>query len=52
MYCGTLVNSQSLSEEAAAAECSEGDAEELFCVPQTQELAVVAAFHQGTVLST
>ncbi len=44
--------SQSLSEEAAAAERSEGDAEELCRLPQTQELAVVAAVHQGTAHTT
>lgn len=42
-----MILSQSLYEEAAAAERSEGDAEELCCLSQTQELAVVAAFHQG-----
>ena len=46
-----LILSQSLYEEAAAAERSEGDAEELCCLPQTQELAVVAAVHQGTVIT-
>lgn len=47
-----LITSQSLYEEAAAAERSESDAEELCCLPQTQELAVVAAVHQGTVHTT
>lgn len=37
--------SQSLYEEAAAAQRSEGDAEELCCLPQAAELAVVAALH-------
>ena len=45
MYCAVLLTSQSLFEEAAAAECYEGDAEELCCLSQTQELAVVATFH-------
>lgn len=45
--------SQSLYEEAAAAERPESDAEELRRLPQTQELAVVAAVHQGAAcLST
>lgn len=45
--CGPCIVSQSLLEEAAADERSESDAAELRCVPQTQELAVVASFHQG-----
>lgn len=40
--------SQSLYEAAATAKCSEGHAEELCCLPQTAELAMVAALHQGT----
>ena len=39
--------SQGLPEEAAAAQCIEGDAEELLRLPQTEELAVVEALHQG-----
>ena len=48
-YSIILATYQSLYEEAAAAECTESDAEELCCLPQTQELAVVATVHQGTV---
>ena len=40
-----FVTSQSLFEEAAAAERLKGNAEELRCLPQTKELAVVAAVH-------
>ena len=36
-----------LCQEAAAADGHESDPEELCCLPQTQELAVVEAVHQG-----
>lgn len=44
-----LFTSQSLYEAAAAAKCSESHAEELCCLPQTAQLAMVAALHQGAV---
>lgn len=40
-----FLSPQSLYEEAAANERSEGDAEELLCLPQTQKLEVVATVH-------
>lgn len=40
--------SQSLYEAAATAKCSETHAEKLRGLPQTAELAMVAALHQGT----
>ena len=43
----SLLALQGLCQETAAADCHEGDPEELFCLPQTQELAVVETLHQG-----
>lgn len=43
----SVVSPQGFPEKAAAAECSEGDAEKLCRLPQAQELAVVEAVHQG-----
>lgn len=41
----SFCSSQSLYEEAATAQCPESDAEELCCLPQVAELAMVAALH-------
>lgn len=43
---------QSLYQEAAAADRHESYPEELCCLPETQKLAVVEAFHQGELLMT
>lgn len=43
----SAVSPQGFPEEAAAAECSEGDAEKLCRLPQAEELAVVETVHQG-----
>lgn len=43
-FCFVL---QILRQKTAAAVCHESDPEELRCLPQTEELAVVEAFHQG-----
>ena len=45
-----LSSPQGLCQEAAAADGHEGDSEELRCLPQAAELAVVAALHQSECL--
>jgi len=47
MFCFIL---QSLYQETAAVDGYESYPEELCCLPETQELAVVEAFHQGKKL--
>lgn len=40
-----------IRQETAAADSYESDPEELRCLPQTKELAVVEAFHKGQLIS-
>lgn len=40
-----------IRQATAAADSYESDPEELCCLPQTKELAVVEAFHKGQLVS-
>ena len=45
--CLTAVFLKGICQETTATHCHESDPEELCCLPQTQELAVVEALHKG-----
>lgn len=50
MICLTAVLLKGICQETTATHCDESDPEELCCLPQTQELAVVEALHKGQTI--